>query len=133
MIQITPHMRILVATDPIDFRSGIDGLAGMCRRLLQSDPFSGALFVFGNRARTAIKVLVYDGQGFWLCHKRLSSGRFAFWSHGQGPSQELSPCELQMLLMGGDPSKAATAPQWRPLHSATANMDGAANGAAAVL
>jgi len=77
--------------------------------------------------------LVYDGQGFWLCHKRLSSGRFAFWSHGQGPSQELSPCELQMLLMGGDPSKAATAPQWRPLHSATANMDGAANGAAAVL
>ena len=67
MIQLTPHMRILVAVEPIDFRAGIDGLAGACRRRLDADPFSGALFVFGNRARTAIKILVYDGQGFWLC------------------------------------------------------------------
>ena len=78
MIQLTPHMRILVAVEPIDFRAGIDGLAGACRRRLEADPYSGALFVFGNRARTAIKILVYDGQGFWLCCKRLSSGRFAF-------------------------------------------------------
>ena len=60
MIQITPHMRILVAVEPIDFRAGIDGLAGACRRRLEADPFSGCLFVFGNRARTAIKILVYD-------------------------------------------------------------------------
>ena len=65
MIQITPHMRILVAVEPIDFRAGIDGLVNNCRKLLQADPFSGALFVFGNRGRTAIKILVYDGQGFW--------------------------------------------------------------------
>ena len=51
MIQITPHMRILVAVEPIDFRAGIDGLVNNCRKLLQADPFSGALFVFGNRAR----------------------------------------------------------------------------------
>ena len=63
MIQITPHMRILVAVQPIDLRAGIDGLVNNCRKLLQADPFSGALFVFGNRGRTAIKVLVYDGQG----------------------------------------------------------------------
>ena len=66
MIQITPHMRILVAIEPIDFRAGIDGLVGACRKRLQVDPFSGALFVFRNRARTAVKVLVYDGQGFWM-------------------------------------------------------------------
>ena len=72
MIQLTPHMRILVAVQPIDFRVGIDGLAAICTQRLQADPFSGALFVFGNRARTAIKILVYDGNGYWLCHKRLS-------------------------------------------------------------
>jgi hypothetical protein len=64
MIQITPHMRIWVAVEPMDFRAGIDGLVAACRKRLQADPFSGALFVFGNRARTAIKILVYDGQGF---------------------------------------------------------------------
>lgn len=66
MIQITPHMRIFVAVEPVDFRAGIDGLVAVCRKRLQADAFSGALFVFGNRARTGIKVVVYDGQGFWL-------------------------------------------------------------------
>ena len=73
MIQITPQMRILVAVEPADFRCGIDGLARLCRVALSSDPFSGAVFVFRNRRKTAVKLLVYDGQGFWLCYKRLSS------------------------------------------------------------
>jgi len=115
VIQITPHMRILVAVEPIDFRAGIDGLAAICTQRLLADPFSGTLFVFGNRARTAIKILVYDGNGYWLCHKRLSSGRFALWSHGEGPARSLQACELQVLLMGGDPSRAAPAPAWRRL------------------
>ena len=75
MIQITAHMRIVAAVEPVDFRKGIDGLAAVCRQQLQSDPFSGALFVFVNKSKTA-RVMVYDGQGFWLCHKRLSKGRF---------------------------------------------------------
>jgi transposase len=118
MIQITPHMRILVAVEPIDFRAGIDGLAGACKRRLEADPFSGGLFVFGNRARTAIKILVYDGQGFWLCQKRLSSGRFPFWPDGATPTRALEACELQLLLMGGDPSGAHAAPAWRALRLA---------------
>jgi len=60
MIQITPQMRILVAVDPVDFRSGIDGLARICRQKLSSDPFCGTVFLFSNRSRTAIKALVYD-------------------------------------------------------------------------
>ena len=60
MIQITPHMRILVAVAPIDFRRGIDGLVGLCQQRLKADPFSGAMFVFANRRRTSIKILVYD-------------------------------------------------------------------------
>ena len=79
MIRITPHMRILVAVEPIDFRAGIDGLVLACRTRLQADPFSGALFVFSNRTRT------------------------------------LQACERQVLLMGGDPSRAHTAPAWRAL------------------
>jgi hypothetical protein len=75
MIQITPQMRILLAVEPVDFRKGIDGLGRWCREVLKSDPFSGALFVFSNKGRSALRVLVYDGQVFWLCHKRLSSGR----------------------------------------------------------
>ena len=67
MIQVTPQMRILVAVEPADFRRGIDGLARVCRQELASDPFSGAAFVFRNRRATSIKLLVFDGQGFWFC------------------------------------------------------------------
>ena len=84
MIQITPQMRILVAVEPADFRRGIDGLARVCKDVLQHDPFSGWVFVFRNRSATALKILVYDGQGFWLCHKRLSSGKFRWWPTGNG-------------------------------------------------
>jgi transposase len=64
MIQITPQMRILVAVEAVDFRKGIDGLARVSREALQADPFGGALFVFRNRRGSAIKILVYDSQGF---------------------------------------------------------------------
>ena len=60
MIQVTPHMKILFAVDPVDFRKGIDGLAATCRKFLKSDPLSGCLFVFRNKRGTAIKILVYD-------------------------------------------------------------------------
>ena len=79
MIQLTPHMRILVAVEPVDFRKGIDGLRGVCRQFFKLDPIEGYIFVFCNRRKTAIKILIYDGQGFWLCHKRLSTGRFGWW------------------------------------------------------
>jgi len=116
MIQITPQMRILVAVEPVDFRAGIDGLARVCQQRLQADPFCGWLFVFGNRRRSAIKALVYDGQGFWCCQKRLSCGRFRFWpSSAAGAGQALQAHELQVLLMGGDPAQAKPAPAWRRL------------------
>ncbi|MBK6975036.1 MAG: IS66 family insertion sequence element accessory protein TnpB [Sterolibacteriaceae bacterium] len=54
MIQITPQMRILVAVEAVDFSAGINGLARICREQLKADPFSGWLFVFANRKRTAI-------------------------------------------------------------------------------
>ncbi len=116
MIQVTPQMRILVAVEAVDFRNGIDGLARVCKQQLKADPFSGVLFVFRNRRRTAIKVLAYDGQGFWLCQKRLSAGRFRFWpSHTTAAAPAVAAHQLQMLLMGGDPISAKVPPAWRPL------------------
>ena len=84
MIAIMPQMRLLVAVEPVDFRKGIDGLVAVCRQRLQADPMSGAVFVFGSRNRRSIKILVYDGQGFLLCQKRLSEGRFTWWPRGGG-------------------------------------------------
>ena len=118
MIQITPHMRILVAVDPIDFRAGIDGLAAICRQRLDADPFSGGLFVFCNRRRSAIKILCYDGGGYWMCQRRLSSGRLAFWPDGTSAARTLEACELQVLLMGGDPTQANVPAPWRRLRVA---------------
>ena len=64
MIAITPQMRVLVAIEPADFRCGIDGLSYRCRSVLKHNPFAGTVIVFRNRAGKAIKLLVYDGQGF---------------------------------------------------------------------
>jgi transposase len=79
MLQLTPQSRIFLATEPVDFRKGIDGLAAVCRKALAENPLSGAIYVFRHRAGTALKLLCYDGQGFWLCSKRLSQGRFTWW------------------------------------------------------
>ncbi len=113
MIQVTPQMRILVAVEPADFRNGIDGLARLCREVLDADPFSGAVFVFRNRRSTSIKLLVYDGQGFWLAQKRLSTGRFRFWPRARGSRKAFEAHELQVLLSGGNPEGAQAAPAWR--------------------
>ena len=118
MIQLSPQMRILVAVEPADFRQGIDGLGRLCQKALASDPFSGAVFVFRNRGATAIKILAYDGQGFWLCQKRLSQGRFRHWPSASTTGEAaraLLAHELHVLLWGGNPEASQAAPPWRPL------------------
>lgn len=118
MLQITPQMKILVAVAPVDFRKGIDGLVRLCKESLQQDPFAGAVFVFRNRRRTAIKALVYDGQGFWLCHKRMSSGHFSWWPSAperDAKARALAAHQLSVLFSAGNPDRTAAAPDWRPV------------------
>jgi len=103
MIQIAPQMRVLVAVEPTDFRRGIDGLARVCKEVLRHDPFGGWVFVFRNRPATALKILVYDGQDSWLCHKRLSSGKFRWWPTGTTSATTLAAHQLQVLLSAGNP------------------------------
>lgn len=116
MIQMTAQTRILVALDPQDFRNGIDGLVRVCRQVLESDPFTGTVFCFRNRRGTSVKLLFYDSQGFWLCQKRLSAGKFRWWPReGEAGKRQMAPHELQLLLWNGDPSRAAAAAPWRPV------------------
>ena len=116
MIQVTPQMRILLAVEPVDFRSGIDGLGRICKEVLQADPMSGILFAFRNRRGTSLKLLVYDGQGAWMMVKRLSRGKFRWWPRsGHEGVLHLEAHELQILLWNGDPRQSRVAPAWRRL------------------
>ncbi len=115
MLQISPQAKIFLAISHIDFRKGIDTLAALCRQQLAHDPFSGAFFLFRNRAFKAIKVLVYDGQGFWLCTKRLSKGKFTWWPTNKETLYQLSASKLQILLWNGDPSKAKIPEDWKKI------------------
>lgn len=76
MLALSPRLVIYVPVQPVDFRKGIDGLIGVCRQQLAQEPLEGALFLFQKRAKTAVKGLCFDGQGFWMLTKRLSSGTF---------------------------------------------------------
>ena len=115
MLQITPHMRILACMQPIDFRKGIDGIAAICRNHLKQDPHNGILFLFRNRSGCAIRVLIYDGQGFWLCTKRLSKGKFHWWPASTSESVIIQSWDLQTLLGNGNPSLAAYGGDWRKI------------------
>lgn len=115
MLQLTPHHRLLLAVAPVDFRRGIDGLVALCRQHLDSDPFSGTIFVFTNRQRQGIKLLVYDGNGFWLCQKRFSQGRLKWWPTHTHTTVTLQASELQVLLAQGVPEQLQLPAAWRKL------------------
>jgi transposase len=104
MILLTASTPILLATRAADFRKGIDGLVAVCRGELEKDPRSGTYFVFINRSRTMIRVLVYDGTGYWLMTKRLSKGRFAGWPKSASAISGLDAKQLRVLISGHDPA-----------------------------
>jgi transposase len=113
MIQITPQMRVLVAIERVDGRKGIDSLVRLCQEKLAEDPFSGCVFVFRSRSGTSIRILNYDGQGYWLAQKRLSKGTFMWWREGSGAAKALEAYEAQLLMAAGDLSRVRAAPMWR--------------------
>jgi len=113
MFQVSPSVKIMVAHDPVSFRYGIDGLSGFVRREMIDDPTNGKLFVFRNTRMTMVRFLYYDGQGFYLCTKRVSKGRFPWW-----PSKEqtiISAREFQVLLWAGNPINAKFSDDWKKI------------------
>ena len=117
MIQITAQMRVLVAVEPVDGRKGIDSLARLCQDKLAEDPFSGCVFVFRSRSGTAIRLISYDGQGYWLAPKGLSKGRFVWWPETGGVTKPLEAYEAQLLMAAGDVSRVRAAPMWRRVNA----------------
>jgi transposase len=98
-------------------RKGIDSLARLCQDKLAEDPFSGCVFVFRSRSGTAIRLLSYDGQGYWLAQKRLSKGRFVWWPEGTEATKPLEAYEAQLLMAAGDLSRVRAAPMWRRVNT----------------
>lgn len=103
MFGLTTATRVFVAPGVTDMRKGFDGLFGLVRDALGEDPLSGHLFLFANRSRTRVRILVFDGSGLWVCSKRLEKGRFAWPSAGEGQTRiAMRAEELTMLLSGID-------------------------------
>ncbi len=119
MIQLVPHIRILLAISPVDFRKGAETLAAFCQEQLAEDPYSGTLFVFRNRRGTALKLLVYDGVGWWFVWRRFSQGKIRWWPHSADETARLHPLaaqQLSALLYQANPLEMKFAPDWKQIN-----------------
>ena len=107
---ITPgaDLKVYVATRPVDFRKGHDGLAALVQQMFGLDPFSGAAFVFRAKRADRVKLIYWDGTGVCLFAKRLEDGKFR-WPSVQDSVMRLSAAELSALLEGLD---------WKRVHAA---------------
>lgn len=88
-------------------------MAAVCKQVLQADPFCGAIFAFTNRSRIFVRLLIYDGNGFWLCHKRFSEGKLKWWPATQAQADTINSTQLQIILQQGDPSRVKFKRSWR--------------------
>jgi transposase len=108
VIGLAGGVRVMVATRPVDFRKGAEGLAALVREEMKSDPFSGAVYVFRAKRADRVKLIYWDGTGVCLFAKRLEDGKFR-WPNIQDSVMRLSAAELAALLEGLD---------WRRVHAA---------------
>jgi transposase len=101
MIAPGGELKIYVATRPVDFRKGIDGLALAVQEMFGLDPFCGAAFVFRSKRADRIKVLVWDRTGMVLVHKRLEGAKFV-WPQVRNGVMKMSPAQFAALFEGLD-------------------------------
>ena len=102
MIAFPAGSEIFVVHERVSFARGIDGMCALCRQMLFREPLCAAYFLFLNRARSQVRVLWYDGQGFWLCTKRLSRGTFPIWPKAcEGKAGSLVAWHAAQALVAG--------------------------------
>ncbi|MBI1205809.1 MAG: IS66 family insertion sequence element accessory protein TnpB [Azospirillum sp.] len=104
---LRPGLRILVASEPVDFRKGLDGMVALVERHLCCDPFGGDLFVFRSKRADRVKIVAWDGTGLFLFYKRLEQGR-CLWPPLRQGTMVLTTAQLAMLLEGLDWLRGAT-------------------------
>jgi transposase len=109
-----PATRIYLAVGATDMRKGFEGLYGLVRDRLRCEPLSGHVFLFCNKQRNRLKLIVFDGSGLWVCAKRLEKGRFR-WPEAGDPQGKvvLSHEELTLLLGGIDLRQVQRRPWYR--------------------
>ena len=112
MFTLSAAVRIYVAAAPCDLRRGCDGLSALTRSVIGTDPMSGHLFVFLNRRRDRIKILIWDRTGFWVVYKRLESGSFRIPVSPRAGQQHVEVGELMLMLEGLDLRNARRQPRW---------------------
>lgn len=117
MLMLPAAVRIYVAAEAVDLRRGFDGLAAATRSLICQDPLNGHLFVFLNRRRNRIKLLVWDRTGYLLLYKRLERGTFHLPTHPPVGHRhvELDAGDLGLMLEGVDLRGARRRERWRRL------------------
>ena len=99
MLSIPPTLSIFLYTQPTDMRKSFDGLSGIVRSELAADPTNGSLFLFINRRRDRLKILHFDGSGYWLYYRLLEAGTFEVIA-SKGKYQPIDSTQLAMLLAG---------------------------------
>lgn len=100
MIHLTSQTQIHLAVQPSDFRRQIDGHVVLIKKHLSKDPRSGALYVFINRAKTMIRIIAYQDDGYWIATKRLSRGKFKGWPTSSEPLSNTTSKALSIILKG---------------------------------
>ncbi len=103
VVSLASRARIYLATQPTDMRKSFDGLCAIVQQHFDRDPFQGDVFVFLNRRRDRVKILVWDRNGFWIARKRLERGTFERWcprTDGEDTHLEIARAQLTMLLEG---------------------------------
>lgn len=123
MILLPSSVRIYVCAAPTNLRKSFEGLSNEVRGVLSLDPLSGHVFLFLNRRRTQVKLLVFTRGGFTIVHKRLERGCFTFPARvtTEAARVEIDAHELSALLEGLLPSTAPSARRWAPLFRAGAS------------
>lgn len=94
-------VRVMMATKPVDFRKGMNGLAALVQQQLKTDPFSGVIYCFRSKRADRVKLVFWDGTGLCLFSKRLEQGKFR-WPRIQDGAMRLSAAQLATLLEGMD-------------------------------
>ncbi|PVA05262.1 IS66 family insertion sequence element accessory protein TnpB [Thalassorhabdomicrobium marinisediminis] len=101
MLMPSQGVRILVATKPVDFRKGHDGLAALVQSMLAEDPFTGTVFVFRSKRADRLKILFWDGSGLVMAYKRLEESTFT-WPAIRDGAMTLNRAQFEALFAGLD-------------------------------